>query len=84
VDVELERVPNSLVVPRDSLVSENGKMFVRVTNGNGSEEREVKVLHRNDVDAAVEGKLQPGETVIRGVAPEAVRTATPGAATSNN
>ncbi len=70
VDVELERVPNSLIVPRDSLVSENGKTFVRVASGSGSEEREVKVLHTNDVDAAVEGKLQPGDTVIRGVAPE--------------
>jgi HlyD family secretion protein len=84
VDVELERVPNSLVVPRDSLVYEDGKMFVRVVSGSSSEEREVKVLHTNDVDAAIEGKLQPGETVIRGVAPEAVRAAAASAATSNN
>jgi multidrug efflux pump subunit AcrA (membrane-fusion protein) len=83
VDVELERVPNSLIVPRDSLVSESGKMFVRVASGGGSEEREVKVLHMNDVEAAVEGKLQPGETVIRGVAPEAVQAAAAGVATSN-
>jgi HlyD family secretion protein len=84
VDVELERVPNSLIVPRDSLVSENGKTFVRVASGSGSEEREVKVLHTNDVDAAVEGKLQPGDTVIRGVAPEAVQSAAAGVASSKN
>jgi HlyD family secretion protein len=83
VDVERERVPNSLIVPRDSLISENGKMFVRVASGSGSEERAVKVLHVNDVEAAVEGKLQPGETVIRGVAPEAVQAAAAGVATSN-
>jgi HlyD family secretion protein len=80
VDIELERVPNSLIVPRDSLVSENGKMFVRVASGSGSEQREVKVLHVNDVEVAVEGKLQPGETVIRGVAPATLEAAAGAAA----
>jgi len=73
VDVELERLPNTLIVPRDALVSEDGKMFVRVASGNKFEKREVKVLRLNDVDAAVDAKLQPGETVIRGVAPDAIQ-----------
>jgi HlyD family secretion protein len=72
VDVELERLSNALIVPRDALVSEDGKMFVRVASGNSSEKREVKVLRLNDVDAAVDAKLQPGESVIRGVAPDAI------------
>jgi len=75
VDVELERVPNALIVPRDALISEEGKTFVRVLSGNSSDKREVKVLRINDVEAAVEAKLQPGETVIRGVAPEVVQVA---------
>lgn len=83
VDVEIERVPNALIVPRDALIAENGKMFVRVASGNGSEEREVKVLHANDVEAQVEGKLQPGETVIRGVAPAAVQPAAASTSTAN-
>jgi HlyD family secretion protein len=76
VDVELDRLPNALIVPRDSLVSEEGKMFVRVASGGSSEKREVKVLRINDVEAAVDAKLQPGETVIRGVAPEAIPVVT--------
>jgi HlyD family secretion protein len=83
VDVEIERVPNALIVPRDALVAENGKMFVRVANSGGSEEREVKVLHINDVEAQVEGKLQPGETVIRGVAPASVQPAAANVSTAS-
>jgi HlyD family secretion protein len=75
VDVELQRLPNVLIVPRDSLVSEEGKFAVRVLSGHSSETREVKVLQINDVEAAVEAKLQPGETVIRGVAPEVIQVA---------
>jgi HlyD family secretion protein len=81
VDVELERLPNVLIVPRDSLVSEDGKFNVRVLSSNSSEKREVRVLQINDVDAAVEAKLQPGETVIRGVAPEVIQVASASAAT---
>jgi HlyD family secretion protein len=72
VDVELDRLPNSLIVPRDSLLSEDGKSYVRVLSGSSSEKREVKVLRANDVEAAVEAKLQAGETVIRGVAPDSI------------
>lgn len=75
VDVELERLPNTLIVPLDSLVSEDGKMYVRVVSGNSSENREVKVLKTNDTDAAVEAKLQSGDTVIRGVAPNTIPVA---------
>jgi len=78
VDVELERLPNVLIVPRDSLVSENGKFTVRMVSGHGSEAREVKVLQINDVEAAVDAKLQPGETVVRGVAPEVIQVASAG------
>jgi HlyD family secretion protein len=76
VDVELERLTNALIVPRDALVSEEGKMFVRVASGSSSEKREVKVLRIDDVEAAVDAKLQPGETVIRSVAPEIIPVVT--------
>ena len=82
VDVELERLPNALIVPRDALVSEGGKMFVRVASGNNSEKREVKVLRFNDIEAAVDAKLQPGETVVRGVAPDVIAVSASGVATA--
>ncbi len=78
VDVELERTPNALVVPRDALLSEGGKTFVRVLSGNSVQKREVKVAGLTDVDARVDSGLQPGETVIRGVAPESIKTTSAG------
>lgn len=82
VDVELDRLPNALIVPRDALVSEGGKMFVRVASGNNSEKREVKVLRFNDIEAAVDAKLQPGETVVRSVAPDVIAVSASGVATA--
>ncbi len=57
-------------------------MYVRVTSGNSFEKREVKVLRTNDVEAALDAKLQPGETVIRGVAPEVIPVAASGVVTA--
>ena len=75
VDVELERVPDALRVPRDALISENGKMYVRVISGDSSEKREVKVSKLNEIDALVDSGVRAGETVLRGVAPESPRAA---------
>lgn len=75
VDVELERKPNSLVVPRDALIARDGRMFVRVSWGNGAQEREVKLGEMTDVDAQLESGVQTGDTVIRGVAPDSLRAA---------
>jgi HlyD family secretion protein len=75
VDIEFERKSNALVVPRDSLIVEGGKTYVQVVSGNGSGKREVKVSEITNVEALVESGLQPGETVLRGVAPQSVLTA---------
>lgn len=75
VDVELERIPNALVVPRDALVVEGGKTYVRVASGSSSSKREVTVSRINEVDAVLESGVQPGETVIRGVAPDSLHVA---------
>jgi HlyD family secretion protein len=71
VDIEFTRKPNALVVPRDALVSEGGKTYVRVVTPNASEMREVKVSATNDIEAVVESGIEPGVTVLRGAAPEA-------------
>jgi len=72
VDVELERVPNSLIVPRDALLKENGKYFVQVQDGNGTEKHEVTLGSMNEVEVAVLSGVQAGEVVLRGTAPEEV------------
>lgn len=69
VDIEFERKQNSLVVPRDALISEGGKTYVQVISGNGAGKREVKVSEITDVEALIASGIQPGETVLRGVAP---------------
>lgn len=71
VDAEVERLPGALVVPRDAIVVEDGKTFVRVQNGSDWEWREVKVVGQSDVDVALDSGVQPGDVVLRGAAPAA-------------
>ncbi len=83
VDVELERVPNALIVPRDALVSKDGKMYVRIQNSSGDDLHPVTVGAMNEVDAVIESGVQPGEIVIRGVAPNSNPTQAPAATTAS-
>ncbi len=70
VDVELEREPNALVVPRDALVAQDGKTYVRLLSGSVTELKPVKLGAMNEVEAVIESGAQAGQTVLRGVAPE--------------
>jgi HlyD family secretion protein len=65
VDVELERVRNVLVAPRDAVRNENGQAFVNVKNGFGFERRAVKAGAADDVEVVIESGLQPGALVLR-------------------
>ncbi|MGO9272833.1 MAG: efflux RND transporter periplasmic adaptor subunit [Terriglobia bacterium] len=65
VDVELDRVPNALVVPCDAIFTEKSQAYVRVKSGVGSEKRAVKVGPMSDVEAVVEAGVQSGEVVER-------------------
>jgi multidrug efflux pump subunit AcrA (membrane-fusion protein) len=65
VDVELDRTPNALVIPRDAIIHRDGKTFVRLIKGNTSEEREVRISKTDEVEAVVESGIQAGETVLR-------------------
>jgi multidrug efflux pump subunit AcrA (membrane-fusion protein) len=65
VDVELERTPNVLVVPRDAVTHRDGRTFVNVIKGNSIEEREVKIVKTNEVEAVIESGIEPGETLLR-------------------
>jgi HlyD family secretion protein len=66
VDVELERRPNSLVLPLDAVIAEKDQSYVRVKNGLGFEKRAVKVGPTSDVDVVVESGVEVGAVVLRG------------------
>jgi len=65
VDVELERLPDVLLAPRDALVLENNKTYVWVKRGASFEKRPVTVGHNNDVEAVVLSGLAAGDVVKR-------------------
>jgi multidrug efflux pump subunit AcrA (membrane-fusion protein) len=64
VDAEIERIPNALVVPRDSLLAEDGKMYIRVQKNGGWEKRVVKVIGQSDTLAAIEAGADAGDVVL--------------------
>jgi HlyD family secretion protein len=65
VDVELERIPNAVVVPRDAVSSENGQSFVRVKNAFGFESRKVDLGAMSDFEAVIQSGIEPGAVVLR-------------------
>ena len=65
VDVELERLPDVLLAPRDALMLENGKTYVWVKRGTSFEKRPVTIGQSNDVEAVVLSGLVAGDVVKR-------------------
>jgi HlyD family secretion protein len=65
VDVELERLPDVLLAPRDALMMENGKTYVAVKRGTSFEKRPVTLGRSNDVEAVVLSGLVAGDLVRR-------------------
>ena len=65
---------NVLYLPRQALLLKDGKRIVYVKNGNGYEQREVKIQSENESRAAVDG-LEEGSRVAL-VDPTAPRKAT--------
>ena len=63
VDVQVERIPDVLLVPRDSLVLENGKTCVWVKRGTAFEKQPVAIAQTNDVEAVVTSGLVAGDRV---------------------
>jgi multidrug efflux pump subunit AcrA (membrane-fusion protein) len=65
VDVELVRLPDVLLAPRDALVLENGKTYAWVKRGASFEKRPVTMGQSNDDEAVVLSGLVAGDTVKR-------------------
>jgi multidrug efflux pump subunit AcrA (membrane-fusion protein) len=65
LDVELDRVPGALVVPRDALGYEGDKPFVRVQRGSSVENRFVTLGKFNTHEVVVASGLEEGASVVR-------------------
>src|SRR6185437_8498716 len=68
LDVQLERTPEALVVPRDALVADGEQTYVMVQRGNGFERRDVAVGTVGATEAVVTRGLQEGVTIARNAA----------------
>lgn len=67
LDVEISRVPGSVVIPRDSVHYEGERATVRVRDGSRSEEREVTIGTLSTHEAVVTAGLEPGVVIERNV-----------------
>lgn len=68
LDVELERVPGALVVPRDTIRYDGDRAFVRVQRGDRFEDRSVTVGTTNAHEAVITAGLEEGSVIARNVA----------------
>ena len=68
VDVELERLENAIVVPRDAVAGEKDSYSVQVIDDGRARRRPVTLGAMNDHEVVVTSGLDPGMTVQRHVA----------------
>jgi multidrug resistance efflux pump len=68
LDVEIARVPNALVVPRDAVRQDDATTSVRVLRGSSYIDQPVKVAATSAHEAVVEGGLDEGAIVARHIA----------------
>lgn len=65
-DVEIERIPDAVVVPRDAVNIRNGKATVFVQDGRAFAERTITIRARSEKDVAVASGLDANAVVRRG------------------
>jgi HlyD family secretion protein len=65
IDVEVERVRDALVVPRDAVQADASGARVRVRDASGVSTRAVTLGPSDEVDVVVTTGLQPGQVVVR-------------------
>src|SRR5262249_33530779 len=68
VDVELQKIPNALVVPAQSVAHEDSSDFVWLKASAGFTKREVRIGARNDTEVVIVSGLSRGD-VIRAQGP---------------
>jgi HlyD family secretion protein len=78
IDVVLDRKPDSLVVPREAVVSQGGESWVYVKRALGFEKQAIKTGEGNDLEVVILSGLEPGMEVERSpepAAPDGTRSA---------
>jgi HlyD family secretion protein len=65
VEIEIDRRPNALVAPRDTVMADNGKHFVEIKNGSSYEKREVKLGAANDAEQVIVSGVEKGAVLLR-------------------
>jgi len=68
LDVQLERTPGALVVPRDALVIDGEQAYAMVQRGGRFERQDVTVGTVGATEAIVSSGLQEGVTIARNAA----------------
>jgi HlyD family secretion protein/macrolide-specific efflux system membrane fusion protein len=65
VDIEAERVPNALVIPREAVRLDSGKPYVLLRESGAEVRRLITLGARSDTEALVTAGLRAGEVVLR-------------------
>jgi len=73
LDVELQREPGALVVPRDSVRRDGARAFVSVQRGSSFEDREIKLGALSAHEAIVASGIDEGAVVARHVSSRVAR-----------
>jgi HlyD family secretion protein len=68
VDVQLDHIRNALVVPCQSVVSEDGRQYVWLKTGMGFEKRLVNTGPDNDLESVIDSGLQQGDVIQKNAA----------------
>jgi cobalt-zinc-cadmium efflux system membrane fusion protein len=63
VEIIVEKVPNAVYVPNQSIFEKNGKPVVYVRTKQGFEARQINIAKRSESVSIISGGIQPGETI---------------------
>ena len=73
LDVELARIPNALVVPRDALRYDGEAVYVRIQRAGSAQDQAVTVGDHNFHEAVVTAGLDAGAVIVRDIANRGLR-----------
>jgi HlyD family secretion protein len=65
IDVEVERIKNALVVPREAVQMDGDRASVRVRDGGGVSTRQVALGPSDEVEVVVTSGLEAGQVVVQ-------------------
>ena len=63
IEVEVERLPDSIMIPVEAVFEKSGRMVAYVVASNSCEERTLQLSHRSSQYVRVTEGLNPGERV---------------------